>query len=84
MLILPQCLRDTGLDIAELHSHHLIYTLLVEMDSQLKTEVRIGTHDGTFHCAEVLACVFLKMLPEYCDAEIVRTRDQGPGDSQTV
>ena len=48
---------------------------LVAMERQLKTDVRIGTHDGTFHCDEVLACVFLKMLPEYRDAEIVRTRD---------
>ena len=45
------------------------------MGHQLKTEDRIGTHDGSFQCDEVLACVFLKMLPEYRDAEIVRTRD---------
>eukprot|EP00795_Rhopilema_esculentum_P012606 gene12606-3310_t len=35
----------------------------------------IGTHDGTFHCDEVLACSFLKMLPEYKHAEIIRSRD---------
>jgi len=35
----------------------------------------IGTHDGTFHCDEVLACYMLKQLPEYRDADIVRTRD---------
>lgn len=35
---------------------------------------KIGTHDGTFHCDEVLACSLLKMLPEYKDAEIVRSR----------
>ena len=45
------------------------------MGHQLQTGVRIGTHDGSFHCDEVLACVFLKLLPEYRDAEIVRTRD---------
>ena len=49
--------------------------LFVKMGHQLKTGVRIGTHDGSFHCDEVLACVFLKMLPEYQDAEIIRTRD---------
>jgi len=38
-------------------------------------QARIGIHDGTFHCDEVLACVLLKMMPEYQDAEIVRTRD---------
>ncbi|MBN3306282.1 MYG1 protein, partial [Amia calva] len=36
---------------------------------------RIGTHNGTFHCDEVLACFFLRQLPEYKDAEIIRTRD---------
>ncbi|XP_070263838.1 MYG1 exonuclease isoform X4 [Myotis yumanensis] len=36
---------------------------------------RIGTHNGTFHCDEALACALLRLLPEYQDAEIVRTRD---------
>lgn len=35
---------------------------------------RIGTHDGTFHCDEVLACWMLKQLPEYRNCDIVRTR----------
>ncbi|XP_046882229.1 UPF0160 protein MYG1, mitochondrial [Hypomesus transpacificus] len=39
------------------------------------TVVKIGTHNGTFHCDEVLACFFLRQLPEYKDAEILRTRD---------
>lgn len=34
--------------------------------------VKIGTHDGTFHCDEVLACAILKFLPQYKDASIVR------------
>ena len=34
--------------------------------------IKIGTHNGTFHCDEVLACYMLKLLPEYKDAEIVR------------
>lgn len=37
-----------------------------------KSAVRIGTHDGTFHCDEVLACALLKLLPQYKDASIVR------------
>ena len=37
--------------------------------------MKIGTHNGTFHCDEALACFMLKQLPEYKDAEIVRTRD---------
>ncbi|CAL8340107.1 unnamed protein product [Merluccius merluccius] len=35
----------------------------------------IGTHNGTFHCDEVLACFILRQLPEYQDAKIIRTRD---------
>ena len=26
---------------------------------------KIGTHNGTFHCDEVLACFILRQLPEY-------------------
>jgi uncharacterized UPF0160 family protein len=36
---------------------------------------RIGTHNGKFHCDEVLACFLLRLLDEFRDAEIVRTRD---------
>ncbi|KAL7061218.1 hypothetical protein AAHC03_010036 [Spirometra sp. Aus1] len=35
----------------------------------------IGTHDGTFHCDEVLAIAMLKQLPEYKNADIIRTRE---------
>lgn len=37
--------------------------------------MKIGTHDGVFHCDEVLACYMLKLLPQYKNAVIVRTRD---------
>ncbi|XP_012244607.1 UPF0160 protein MYG1, mitochondrial isoform X1 [Bombus impatiens] len=37
--------------------------------------VKIGTHDGTFHCDETLACFMLKTLPRYKDAVIVRSRN---------
>lgn len=36
---------------------------------------KIGTHSGVFHCDEALACFMLKQLPEYRDADIVRTRN---------
>ncbi|XP_030366222.1 UPF0160 protein MYG1, mitochondrial [Strigops habroptila] len=36
---------------------------------------RIGTHDGTFHCDEALACALLRLLPRFRDAEVLRTRD---------
>ncbi|CAN8009857.1 unnamed protein product, partial [Ixodes pacificus] len=35
----------------------------------------IGTHNGSFHCDEALACFLLKQLPAYEDANIVRSRD---------
>lgn len=41
-----------------------------------KVMMKIGTHSGQFHCDEALACFMLKQLPEYEDAEIVRTRDE--------
>ena len=37
--------------------------------------IHIGTHDGSFHCDEVLAISMLKCLPRYSDAVVVRTRD---------
>lgn len=36
---------------------------------------KIGTHNGVFHCDEALACFMLKQLPDYHDADIVRSRD---------
>ncbi|CAH8433259.1 unnamed protein product [Schistosoma mattheei] len=39
------------------------------------SKLRIGTHDGRFHADEILACAMLKHLPEYSNAEIIRTRD---------
>ncbi|XP_053693612.1 MYG1 protein [Sabethes cyaneus] len=35
----------------------------------------IGTHDGIFHCDELLACFMLQQLPRYANAKIQRTRD---------
>jgi uncharacterized UPF0160 family protein len=37
--------------------------------------VRIGTRDGKFGCADVLACAMLRALPQYKSAEIVRTSE---------
>lgn len=42
-----------------------------------RTRTTIGTHSGQFHVDEALACWMLKQLPEYKDAEIVRTRNSG-------
>jgi len=35
----------------------------------------IGTHSGSFHCDETLACALLTLLPRYSAARIVRSRD---------
>lgn len=37
---------------------------------------KIGTHDGTFHCDEALACHMLRQVPRFQTSPIVRTRDQ--------
>lgn len=39
-------------------------------------DIKIGTHDGVFHCDEILACFMLQQLPKYEKAEIVRTRNE--------
>lgn len=36
----------------------------------------IGTHEGSFHCDEALACAMLLLLPEFEKAAIIRTRDE--------
>jgi uncharacterized UPF0160 family protein len=40
-----------------------------------RTVLQIGTHDGSFHCDEALACFMLRMTEQFRDAEVVRTRD---------
>ncbi|XP_039151286.1 MYG1 protein C27H6.8 isoform X2 [Drosophila simulans] len=40
-----------------------------------RSPIWIGTHNGTFHCDEVVACFMLKQLDEYKNAEIFRSRD---------
>ena len=36
---------------------------------------RVGTHNGTFHCDEALACFMLRLSKRFFGAQIVRTRD---------
>ncbi|XVF10135.1 hypothetical protein REPUB_Repub07fG0156800 [Reevesia pubescens] len=35
---------------------------------------RVGTHDGSFHCDEALACFMLRLTKKFSNAQIVRTR----------
>jgi len=46
------------------------------LTSQSCLSMRIGTHDGTFHCDEALACYMLKLVDEFKSSPIVRTRDK--------
>ncbi|KAK9869217.1 hypothetical protein WA026_002967 [Henosepilachna vigintioctopunctata] len=45
-------------------------------NKSIKMASKIGTHNGVFHCDEVLACHMLKQLPLYKHADIIRTRDE--------
>jgi len=47
-------------------------------------QVTIGTHNGSFHCDESLACSLLKLLPRYQGARVVRTRDSAVLDTCTL
>ncbi|CAH2064701.1 unnamed protein product [Thlaspi arvense] len=43
--------------------------------SSNSAQKRVGTHNGTFHCDETLACFMLRLSSRFSDAQIVRTRD---------
>ncbi|KAK9721056.1 Uncharacterized protein family (UPF0160) [Popillia japonica] len=51
------------------------FTTMVSENKIPRILKRIGTHSGVFHCDEALACFMLKQLPDYEDAEIIRTRN---------
>lgn len=57
-------------------SHKPLYSSLLHtahiMSDIADETMKIGTHNGTFHCDEVLACVLLKLLPRYKNATVVR------------
>ncbi|XP_019189053.1 PREDICTED: UPF0160 protein-like [Ipomoea nil] len=36
---------------------------------------RIGTHNGSFHCDEALACFMIRLTSKFSNAQIIRTRD---------
>ncbi|VDN96018.1 unnamed protein product, partial [Rodentolepis nana] len=41
----------------------------------IMTSIKLGTHNGSFHCDEILALAMLRKLPEYQNAELIRSRD---------
>eukprot|EP01091_Cochliopodium_minus_P008544 TRINITY_DN1958_c0_g1_i1.p1 TRINITY_DN1958_c0_g1~~TRINITY_DN1958_c0_g1_i1.p1 ORF type:complete len:328 (+),score=96.78 TRINITY_DN1958_c0_g1_i1:75-1058(+) len=42
---------------------------------ELINKKKIGTHSGSFHVDECLACYMLKKLPSFSEHEIIRSRD---------
>lgn len=40
--------------------------------SSTTSTIKIGTHNGHFHCDEIFACSLLKTLPQHANAEIIR------------
>lgn len=36
---------------------------------------RVGTHNGSFHCDEALACFLIRLTSKFAAADVVRTRD---------
>lgn len=58
------------------HVMDLIRTDAIFHEINPAFKVHIGTHSGTFHCDEILAIAMLRVLPEYKDAAVVRTRDK--------
>ena len=52
-----------------------LFSMAEENSTSKRQCKRIGTHNGKFHCDEVLACFMLRKLEEFGTAEIVRTRD---------
>ncbi|KAH9321909.1 hypothetical protein KI387_016548, partial [Taxus chinensis] len=56
---------------------HLSMASVLKSDEENGTRVkRVGTHNGTFHCDEALACYMIRLTDKYAGSEIVRTRDQ--------
>lgn len=43
-------------------------------DNSMKI-IKIGTHNGTFHCDESLACFMIKKLPSFENGIIIRSRE---------
>lgn len=71
-VVLKAATRVTGLSFNKSCNHrfHQLYFCLANFSNM--SSVKIGTHNGTFHCDEVLACSMLKILPRYKNATIIR------------
>ena len=45
---------------------------------------KIGTHSGSFHCDEVMACYLLRNTKEYSNSSITRSRDRSVLDTMDI
>eukprot|EP00744_Colponema_vietnamica_P011873 GILI01016681.1.p1 GENE.GILI01016681.1~~GILI01016681.1.p1 ORF type:complete len:371 (+),score=110.26 GILI01016681.1:59-1171(+) len=62
--------------VAEFVSRHLAAGIRVHSAVPASVAVPvIGTHDGSFHCDEAMACGLLKHTDDFNTADVVRTRD---------
>ncbi|KAH7659584.1 Metal-dependent protein hydrolase protein [Dioscorea alata] len=43
--------------------------------SPIPTFMRLGTHNGTFHCDEALGCFMIRLTSKFAGSDIIRTRD---------
>jgi len=59
-----------------------VYSILPTVPE--KNGKTIGTHNGTFHCDDALACAMLQLLPEYEGSTVVRTRDNSALDKCSI
>ncbi|XP_042361911.1 UPF0160 protein MYG1, mitochondrial [Plectropomus leopardus] len=64
-----------GLDVSRSAALRFMSSEPKRLRTENMTVKKIGTHNGSFHCDEVLACFFLRQLPEYKVGSSIRTRD---------
>ncbi|KAL2717168.1 UPF0160 protein [Vespula squamosa] len=70
--IRSQAFRSPTCALCTIFEHDFDGTSLKMLENKV---IKIGTHDGTFHCDEALAIFLLKLLPKYKDGVIVRSRN---------
>ena len=78
MMFFFQVFKSLYTRVTVFSSRYLSVSTLMHSEvptKKARLDMSIGTHNGTFHCDEVLAVWMLKTMPKYRDAKIVRTRD---------
>ena len=65
LVLLFEMFRKFGFSISDSFSRYFSFI-------STKMQNSIGTHDGKFHCDEVVGCFMLRQLPEFRDAAVMR------------